>query len=167
MTKKKTPPTDGTGSILVPVDFSPVSGHVVTHANELAEATGRGLAILHVVHDPGEAPGYYRVKGRNKMLRRAEDVAGEMLQEFVADCRKRHPDSKPLQAARSVLVVGLPVTRILEVAKRLEAWSVVMGSAGRTGLSRFLLGSKAEQVLRLCPLPVTIVKVPLEVEDDG
>ena len=35
---------------------------------------------------------------------------------------------------------------------------VVMGSRGRTGLSRLMLGSKAEQVVRLCPAPVTIVK---------
>ena len=39
---------------------------------------------------------------------------------------------------------------------------VVMGSAGRTGLSHFLLGSKAEQILRLSPVPVTIVKAPHE-----
>ncbi|MDH3694421.1 MAG: universal stress protein, partial [Gammaproteobacteria bacterium] len=65
-----------------------------------------------------------------------------------------------LKKAERLLVAGLPVTRILEVAKRLEPKMLVMGSAGRTGLSHFLLGSKAEQLLRLCPYPVTIVKLP-------
>jgi nucleotide-binding universal stress UspA family protein len=58
------------------------------------------------------------------------------------------------------LVVGLPVTRILEVVDRFKPFLVVMGSEGRTGLSHMLLGSKAEQVVRLCPAPVTIVKEP-------
>ncbi|MGB5535376.1 MAG: universal stress protein, partial [Thiogranum sp.] len=56
------------------------------------------------------------------------------------------------------LVVGLPVNRILEVAKKSDASMIVMGSQGRTGLAHALLGSKAEQVVHLSPIPVTIVK---------
>ena len=37
---------------------------------------------------------------------------------------------------------------------------VVLGSAGRTGLSRLLLGSKAEQVVHMCPVPITVVRAP-------
>ena len=57
-------------------------------------------------------------------------------------------------------MVGLPVTRILEVATKTEAQMIVMGSQGRTGLSHLLLGSKAEKVAQLAPIPVTIVKTP-------
>ena len=158
MPQKKKP----TGGVLVPVDFSPISKFVIAHAVELADALDIPLTVLHVVHDPAEAPGYYEVKGRKKVMKRAEDVAKEILEEFVTTARGKHPDSQALRNAKPLLVVGLPVTRILEVVSRLKPSMIVMGSAGRSGLSRFLLGSKAEQVVRLCPVPVTIVKTPEE-----
>jgi nucleotide-binding universal stress UspA family protein len=57
-----------------------------------------------------------------------------------------------------MLVVGLPVGRILEVAEMVTASMIVMGSQGRTGLDHLLLGSKTEQVVRLSPIDVTVVK---------
>jgi len=142
------------------VDFSAHSEAALEYAADLAARLQSPLTVLHVVHDPGEAPGYYHVKGRRKQLRRLEDVAREMLDEFMVKMVKRHSRQTALKKAEQLLVTGLPVTRILEVAGKLNPRMVVMGSAGRTGLSHFLLGSKAEQLLRLCPFPVTIVKVP-------
>ena len=89
-------------------------------------------------------------------------LCGEAVSVVFADAREKLPDSRALRDAQKKLVVGLPVTRILEVIDRVEPWMVVMGSAGRTGLSHMLLGSKAEQILRLSPVPVTIVKAPHE-----
>lgn len=147
-------------TILVAVDFSPVSDDVMTYASELAERLDKHLVVLHVVHDPGEAPGYYHVKGHGKVLRRIEDVAREMLDKFVARTRERLPDNQRLRRAKTLLPTGLPVTRILEVVDRLRPWMVVMGSKGRTGMAHVLLGSKAEQVVRLCPVPVMVIKGP-------
>lgn len=147
-------------TILVAVDFSPVSDDVMTYASELAERLDKHLVILHVVHDPGEAPGYYHVKGHDKVLRRIEDVAREMFDKFLARTRKRLPDNRRLRRSKTLLPTGLPVTRILEVVTRLQPWMVVMGSKGRTGMAHVLLGSKAEQVVRLCPVPVMVVKGP-------
>ena len=81
-----------------------------------------------------------------------------MMEDFLQKVRKKYPDKPALNDATTTLVVGLPVTRILETAKRIKARMIVMGSQGRTGLSHVLLGSKAEQVVRLAPIPVTIVK---------
>lgn len=147
-------------TILVAVDFSPVSDDVMTCASELAERLDKHLVILHVVHDPGEAPGYYHVKGHDKVLRRIEDVAREMFDKFLARTRKRLPDNRRLRRSKTLLPTGLPVTRILEVVTRLQPWMVVMGSKGRTGMAHVMLGSKAEQVVRLCPVPVMVVKGP-------
>jgi nucleotide-binding universal stress UspA family protein len=116
------------------------------------------LIVLHVVHDLGEAPGYYAVKGRKKQLHRIEDVAAEMLQEFMEEMMKKNPGNMAIRTAQTELVTGLPVNRILEVAEKNHARMIVMGSQGRTGLSHVLLGSKAEQVVHLSPIPVTIVK---------
>ena len=71
---------------------------------------------------------------------------------------KDNPEVKLLKKVESMLVVGLPVNRILEVAKKRGASMVVMGSQGRTGISHLMLGSKSEQVVHLCPAPVLIVK---------
>jgi len=152
MAKQKNSP------ILVPVDFSSHSEMALVSAAELAGKLGTGLIILHVVHDPGDAPGYYSVKGRDKQLRRMEDVAAEMLDDFFLKMQKKHPGLSALKDATTMLVVGLPVNRILESAEKVDARMIVMASQGRTGLAHILLGSKAEQIVRLAPLPVMIVK---------
>jgi nucleotide-binding universal stress UspA family protein len=145
--------------VLVPVDFSPHSEAALVCAAELAETLGSNLVILHVVHDPGDAPGYYAVKGRNKQLRRMEDVAADMLEEFIQTMRDKHTGLSALQQATSMLVIGLPVNRILEAAEKIDARMIVMGSQGRTGFVQAMLGSKAEQVVRLAARPVMIVKI--------
>jgi len=144
--------------ILVPVDFSPSSEVALLYAADLAAILQFPLIVLHVVHDPGQAPGYYAMKGRKKQLRRMEDVAADMMEEFMTAMKNKHPDQPALATAETRLVVGLPVTRILETAAKVKAGMIMMGSQGRTGLAHVLLGSKAEQVVRLAPIPVTIVK---------
>ena len=144
--------------VLVPVDFSPHSEAALACAAELAERLGSNLVILHVVHDPGDAPGYYAVKGRNKQLRRMEDVAADMLEEFIQKMKDKNTGLPALKKATSMLVIGLPVNRILEAAEKIDACMIIMGSQGRTGLVHAMLGSKAEQIVRLAARPVMIVK---------
>ncbi|MGD2076338.1 MAG: universal stress protein [Gammaproteobacteria bacterium] len=146
------------GPILVPVDFSGYSEAALLCAADLADTIGARLAVLHVVHDPGEAPGYYAVKGHKKQLRRMEDVAGEMMDQFISAAAKKCSKPGVIEKAETLLVSGLPVNRILETAKKIDARMIVMGSQGRTGLKHLMLGSKAEQVVNLAPIPVTIVK---------
>ena len=123
----------------------------------MAATIGAPLVVLHVVHDRAAQPGYYdQVKKQKKHLKRIEEAAGEMMTDFLEHQRKRHPELLAKLDAR--LVNGLPVTRILEVAQKSEAQMIVMGSQGRTGLSHLLLGSKAERVVQLSPIPVVIVK---------
>ena len=145
-------------SILVPVDFSAHSEAALLFAARCAEKMGAKITVLHVIHDPGDAPGYYSIKGRKKQLRRLEDVATEMIDEFIKQIREKHPHLEPLKNLETMLVKGLPVNRILEVAKNSGCEMIIMGSQGRTGLKHILLGSKAEQVVRLATVPVTIVK---------
>jgi nucleotide-binding universal stress UspA family protein len=72
--------------------------------------------------------------------------------------QKKHTGLSALKHATTMLVVGLPVNRILESAEKIHARIIVMASQGRTGLAHVMLGSKAEQVVRLAPIPVMIVK---------
>jgi len=146
------------GPILVPVDFSDHSEAALLLASDLAAGLGTRLVVLHVVHDPLNMPGYYARMARKKTLTRMEDVAGEMLDDFLAGVTKRHPEREALHKPELLLVKGIPVTRILQVAAKHKACMVVMGSKGTTGLRHLLLGSVAEQVVGLARLPVTIVK---------
>lgn len=150
--------TPDTQPILVPVDFSPDSEAALRCAAELSALYGAPLLIVHVVHDPGEAPGYYAVKGHDKHLHKLEDVASGMFEEFMQSFIAAHPALETVRDAETRLVTGLPVNRILEIAEKSGVRMIVMGSQGRTGLARALLGSKAEQVVRLARVPVTIVK---------
>ncbi len=143
--------------ILAAIDFSPFSETALLWAARAAKSFGVPLMALHVVHDPSSAPGYYQhEKKRKKHLKRIEEAAEEMMEEFLERMSKKHP--KLLGKLDNRLVVGLPITRILEVAEDIDAQLIVMGSRGRTGLPHLLLGSKAEKVVQLSPIPVTIVK---------
>lgn len=148
--------------VLVPVDFSEHSEAALLFASELADSMARPLIVLHVVHDPGDAPGFYAGRQSTDELRRMEDVAAEMMDEFMHKMVEDNPGRAALGQAKTMLLVGLPVTRILEAAAEVKAQMLVMGSKGRTGLSHIMLGSKAEQIVRLSPYPVTIVKAEEE-----
>ena len=148
---------DEGGPVLVAVDFSPDSEAALVWACGFAHCVDAGLVVLNVVHDPGDAPGYYRM-GEQDLLRPMEDVAAEMLEHFLEDFAKKHPDLEVVKGAERILVKGIPATRILETAKSKGARLIIMGSRGRTGLPHLLLGSKAQRVVQMSPIPVTIVK---------
>jgi len=148
----------GKRPILVPVDFSGHSKAALLKACELAGCTDEPVLVLHVIHDPADMPGYYGAVTKKKKLVRIEDLAQESFDDFVRAVVEEHPDLEPLKNVEKMLVVGLPVNRILEVADKKGASMVVMGSQGRTGIKHLMLGSKSEQVVRLCPAPVMIVK---------
>lgn len=151
--KKKLP-----SPILVPIDFSAHARAAVRQACVLADCLKAPLIIIHVVHDPEDMPGYFARMAKKKHLTRMEDIAEEMLDEFIAGLRKEMPESQSLKKAEKALVLGVPVPRILEVAKKTNSCMIVMGSKGLTGLKHIMLGSKATQLVQLSPIPVTIVK---------
>ena len=144
--------------ILVPVDFSVHSEAALVTAVELAACLGRSLLVLHVVHDPGEMPGYYARALKKKQLHRIEDGAAEMLEEFLARIVKDHPELKKLKKLDSMLVKGLPTARILEVAEKKNASMIVIGSKGLTGIKHLVMGSVAERIVHFAKIPVTVVK---------
>lgn len=146
------------GPILVPVDFSASSEAALMHAVELARCLDRSLMVLHVVHDPGSMPGYYSRALKKKQLTRIEDGAAEMLDEFLQRVVAEHHELKKLKKLESMLVKGLPSSRILEVAEKIGASMIVIGSMGLTGWKHLLIGSVAEQVVHLAKVPVTVVK---------
>jgi len=140
------------------VDFSDHSEAALIQASEFTSLMQATLVVLHVVHDPGEMPGYYSKLVKKKRATRMPDVAAEAFEQFMANTIKAHPELLTLQQATRLMVIGLPVTRILEVVEHLDPLMVVMGSQGRTGLKHLVIGSKAAQVVQICPVPVTIVK---------
>ncbi len=150
-------------SVLVPVDFSPRSTAALLFASQLVHCARLPLLILHVIHESCEQTGFYRKHDASRRvltLPPIEDVAQRMMQDFLSDLRKQHPDHEVLKTVRTLLVSGLPAKRIAEVASQENAVMIVMGSHGRTGLSHLLLGSVAEQVTRHSRIPVTIIKYP-------
>jgi nucleotide-binding universal stress UspA family protein len=81
-----------------------------------------------------------------------------MMVEFLIKMKKVCPQDCTLQEATSLLVVGTPVSRIIEIAGKKRVSMIVVGSHGRTGLSNILIGSKAERLVRLSPIPVIVIK---------
>jgi nucleotide-binding universal stress UspA family protein len=145
--------------LLVPVDFTSFSEEALVFASGLANKLEARLLVLHVIHDPAEAPGFYaRQRKKLKYLQTMEEAAEEMMAEFLKKMRKTYPDQTPIKKATPLLVTGTPVKRIVEIAEKKQAGMIIIGSHGRTGLSNLLLGSKAGQVVQLSTIPVTVVK---------
>jgi len=145
--------------LLVPVDFTSFSEDALVFASGLAKCMSAQLLVLHVIHDPAESPGFYARKLKTeKYLQSMEEAAEEMMQEFLDKMRLAFPGNEPIKKATPLLVIGTPVTRIIEIAEMKQATMIILGSQGRTGLSSLLLGSKAAQVVQLSTIPVTVVK---------
>ena len=80
---------------------------------------------------------------------------------YLLQSIRLHWSGPPLEYAHRLLEVD-PATEIVQVAESEQVDMIVMGTTGRTGISRLLLGSTAEQVLRHAPCPVLMVKQPVK-----
>jgi nucleotide-binding universal stress UspA family protein len=148
-------------AILAAIDFSEPATSALIFAAKQALRLGDRLIVLHVIHD--QAAGYYTdkklKKGEKKRLKRLEEIAADMMDELMAELIQNHQEIKPvLKKAEVMLISGLTVTKILQVIEKCSPEMLVLGNKGRSSLKHILLGSKAEQLARLCPIPVTLVK---------
>jgi nucleotide-binding universal stress UspA family protein len=82
------------------------------------------------------------------------DAAQEALDSALSSARARYPRCEGL------LQAGAPYERILAVAKESGVDLIAMGTHGRRGVSRFMLGSVAERIVRMSPVPVLTVALP-------
>lgn len=137
-------------NILVPVDFSPGSDAAVTYASSLAKDSDAELHFLHV----NERVVTY-VDGFGGYPTHA-DV--EPFKELLEQVRPTTPGVQ----SRHCFKEGNPTEDIVEYAKKNDVDLIVMGTHGRTGLDRLLMGSVVEAVMRRAPCPVLTVKQPAE-----
>ncbi|PSP55432.1 stress response protein [Halobacteriales archaeon QS_1_67_19] len=146
--------------ILVPTDGSPETERAVEHAADLAVAHGAELHGIYVINSATFAglPMETSWEGVNDVLREEGESALERVAEIAAD---RGLD------ATTQLVDGSPSRRIVEYAEREGCDLVVMGTHGRGGIDRLLLGSVAEGVVRASTVPVLTVRVGDEGESES
>ena len=147
--------------IVIAIDFSDDSRAALEWGMEEAVLRNAPVTILHVVHDPGDAPGYYNKK-KKKIMVPLTEAAEQIFDEFIDECRSEIPSLNKMDdwRVKRKLAKGVPVRRILEFSEKCDARMIVMGSRGQTGIKHLLMGSKAEQVAQLSPIPVMIVKAP-------
>lgn len=144
-------------TILYATDFSEASKSAFPLAYSLARDHGARLIVLHVVP-----------AGTYEIANLAQLGLGESARQFEEDIqhdlqRLQPPDdSVPMEYK---VAKGDPTTLIIEVAEQTACDLIVVGTHGRTGLSRVLMGSVAEHVLRSAPCPVLVVKT--SVSDTG
>jgi nucleotide-binding universal stress UspA family protein len=147
-------PTTGFDVILCPVDFSEISANALRYAAQLATC-GKGRVVAAYA-SWFEAPPYFTESMVEDLQRQFSEAAREAehsLTSFV--------NSTLGEAAGAVeirVVEGSPVDAIQKMAVDVHADLIVMGTHGRTGLNRWMLGSVAERVLRQSPVPVLTVR---------
>ena len=147
-------------SILCPVDFSEFSTRAYDYAHSLARHYDAKLFVLHVVRsiaiDPGFAssdPGF--ISSTIDKLYTQETANAK---ERVADLVKKQAGG-PVQS-ELVVQLGFAADSILAFAKEQDADLIVMGTHGRRGLDRLIMGSTTERVLRTSRCPVLAVHAP-------
>jgi len=137
-------------TILHPTDFSEPSDYAFSLACTLARDYGARLILLHVTPT-------VVVSGELAAIPPSPPDIWKTLQEQLANLRSPDPNVK----VEHYLKEGDPATEIVRLAKETKSDLIVMGTHGRTGFGRILMGSVAEQVVRRAPCPVVTVKTPL------
>jgi nucleotide-binding universal stress UspA family protein len=136
--------------VLVPIDGSAQSKHAVDHAADTLDP--EEIVLLNVI-DPVEA-GY-------SAAATMPGYSEEWYENRKAEAESLFEDAKSRLEGRTVetvMEVGRPSRTIVTYIEDHDVDHVVMGSHGRSGMTRILLGSVAESVVRRSPIPVTIVR---------
>ena len=142
--------------ILVPVDGSPTSNAGLREAIGLAKEAGARLQLIHVVDQHtvvmmGVESAYYI----DEMMQSMRKAGQRLLNRAVAQATKAG-----VQASAVLLetLTGPAADPIVRQAKKWSADLIVLGTHGRRGVRRLLMGSDAEQVVRNAPAPVMLVR---------
>lgn len=138
-------------TILVPMDFSPGAVRALKFAASLARRLGSSIVLVHVMDSIYESGRFD--SGRLRALR---VEAHEESRRHLSALAKRHVRAQT--SVRQHLVKGAPGAKIIEMASRTGADLIVMGSEGRSGVKRLLVGSVAESVIREACCPVLVVR---------
>ncbi|HSK04246.1 MAG TPA: universal stress protein [Kofleriaceae bacterium] len=136
---------------LVPVDFSDGARHAIDRAAELVRPGGAGITLLHIIEAPvsysGELPD-------PELLRELDRRGAESLERTATELRSRV--TVPVTARSRVGWPGAEILAALDHDPTIDL--IVMGSHGRTGIKRVLLGSVAEKVVRHARCPVLVAR---------
>ncbi|HKY36707.1 MAG TPA: universal stress protein [Polyangiaceae bacterium] len=142
--------------ILVPVDYSDCSRAALRFAVDLAQRYQASLDVVHV----WDRPSYIS----DLMLTTTEVMPRQSLFHLINENAQRDLDQflkgtelPQGMTATGRLLSGDPASALLQEIKQGHHRLVVVGTHGRTGLSRVLLGSVAEKLVRLSPVPVLVV----------
>jgi universal stress protein A len=141
--------------ILHPTDFSECAARAQATAVDLAGKLGGEIVLLQVlVETPLYGESVLNMPKVQSVYDAQRKWAEATLEARVGDLRQR--GIKASWRAQ----VGVPFEEIVRVATEERADMIVMGTHGRSGLNRALLGSVAERVIRLAPCPVLTVRQP-------
>lgn len=132
--------------ILIAVADDPTAEQASKTGLDLARTLSATVAFVHVVEIPVPIAGGAGIPGIEK-----DHVADESAQSAFARCGANAPAAK-------IVAIGAPADVIVKVAHEWSADLIVLGSHGRGGLARMMLGSVAESVARHAPSPVLIVR---------
>jgi nucleotide-binding universal stress UspA family protein len=143
--------------VLVATDFSAPSETALNYARAMARAFGAELHVLHVF-EPLWITSADVVGGGvalATMIQGLEDTAKKQLEEAVTE-----EDRRELKAVPVMMTSESPAREIAKYANDQKVDLVVIGTHGRSGLTRLLIGSVAEKIVRLAPCPVLTVHHP-------
>jgi len=132
------------------VDFSEPSRSALAAAADLARRLGAELTLLHVYEPPAVA---------NEALVERYGRAAIDLERQLGEWRAEG-ESRAGRPAHSTILIGKPAVEIERFAREGGFHLLVLGSHGRGGVERLVLGSLAERVLREAPCPVLVVRRP-------
>jgi len=139
--------------ILLGTDFSPASMEAVEQALKVAKASGAQLLIANACVEPGPMEmSYARANAYEQWKHETRAEAERRLQPLVERARAEGLD------ARALVLEGFPDEALIEAARQEAADLVVVGTNGRTGAERFLLGSVAWRVVAASECPVMTVR---------
>ena len=140
--------------LLVPVDFTETSERALEYAVEMARKFESSITVMHAYQIPvyGFPDGAY-ITGAD-LASQLSNVAQQRLDGVVSSLKA---SGVPMS---SVLRDGVPWEEINAVATETHADLIIIGTHGRRGLARALLGSVAENVIRTSTLPVMVIHGP-------
>lgn len=143
-------------NILFTTDFSEGASHALSYAVDMANTYRAKLYLLHVVHDIYMSPGSHIPHGSvDTMYTELEASAKKALEKLCFSAREGCKDIE------NYVVRGIPHEEILKFASQKGIDLIIIGTHGRKGLDRVLLGSTAERVVRNSPCPVLTVRMPV------